>query len=219
MVVQPICQACGWRGRRGLLQCPTSGRSPGLAGERSQWERGDRDIQVEQMLQCVKPLPFGVPKGGLVSADCKRGRRKGATSKNVKNRQKVSKKFDTFRQFSHREKTSKNVQNVQNVQNVKKFFDNFRAAPFFWPLLGGSDSSGHAWGDKPTQWALRDILMFRDKISARQFLSLNCSQSPDLPLSHGPPLTIENPRNKGFSGSGAPIFGFGLADPAPKGQG
>ena len=23
----------------------------------------------------------------------------------------------------------------------------------------------------------------------------------------------------GFSGSGAPIFGFGLADPAPKGQG
>ena len=32
-----------------------------------------------------------------------------------------------------------------------------------------------------------------------------------------PPLSTENPRNKGFSGSGAPIFGFGLADPAPKG--
>ena len=36
----------------------------------------------------------------VFSADCKRGRRKGATSKNVKNRQKVSKSFfDTFRQF------------------------------------------------------------------------------------------------------------------------
>ena len=36
---------------------------------------------------------------------------------------------------------------------------------------------------------------------------------------HGlnPPLRTENPRNKGFSGSGAPIFGFGLADAAPKG--
>ena len=36
---------------------------------------------------------------------------------------------------------------------------------------------------------------------------------------HGlnPPLSTENPRNKGFSGSGAPIFGFGLADPATKG--
>ena len=57
------------------------------------------------------------------------------------------------------------------------------------------------------------------------------SQSPDLPLPHGlapsetmvsdhglgPPLSTENPRNKGFSGPGAPIFGFGLGDPATKG--
>ena len=53
------------------------------------------------------------------------------------------------------------------------------------------------------------------------------SQSPDLPLPHGlapfrdhglrPPLSTENPTNKGFSGSGAPILGFGLADPATKG--
>ena len=57
------------------------------------------------------------------------------------------------------------------------------------------------------------------------------SQSPDLPPPRGlapsetmvsdhglrPPLSTENPRNKGFSGSGAPIFGFGLADPATKG--
>ena len=31
------------------------------------------------------------------------------------------------------------------------------------------------------------------------------------------PSKHRNPRNKGFSGSGAPIFGFGLADPMPKG--
>ena len=57
------------------------------------------------------------------------------------------------------------------------------------------------------------------------------TQSPDLPLPHGlapsetmvsdhglgPPLSTENPRNKGFSGLGAPIFGFGLGDPATKG--
>ena len=45
------------------------------------------------------------------------------------------------------------------------------------------------------------------------------SKSPGLPVPHGlnPHLSTENPRNNGFSGSGAPIFGFGLADPAPKG--
>ena len=57
------------------------------------------------------------------------------------------------------------------------------------------------------------------------------SQSPDLPLPHGlapsetmvwdygltPPLSTENPGNRGFSGSGVPTIGFGLADPTPKG--
>ena len=33
------------------------------------------------------------------------------------------------------------------------------------------------------------------------------------------PSEHRKPINKGFSGSGAPIFGFGLADPAPKGWG
>ena len=52
----------------------------------------------------------------LLSADCKRGRRKGATSKNVKNRQKVSKSFSTL-------------------------FDNFarHLFPFFRPLLQSAD--------------------------------------------------------------------------------
>ena len=59
------------------------------------------------------------------------------------------------------------------------------------------------------------------------------SQSPDLPLPHGlspsetmvwdhglnPPLSTENPWTKGFSGSEAPIFGFGIADPHPRGRG
>ena len=57
----------------------------------------------------------------LCSADCKRGRRKGATSKNVNNRQKVSKSFstlfDNFRAGQKRQKSSK---------SVKKFFDTFR---------------------------------------------------------------------------------------------
>ena len=49
----------------------------------------------------------------IISADCKRGRRKGATSKNVKNRQKVSKSFstlfDNFRAGQKSQKSSKSV--------------------------------------------------------------------------------------------------------------
>ena len=51
-----------------------------------------------------------------MSADCKRGRRKGATSKNVKNRQKVSKSFSTlFDNFRAGQKTSKIVKKCQKV--------------------------------------------------------------------------------------------------------
>ena len=53
----------------------------------------------------------------------------------------------------------------------------------------------------------------------------------DLPLPHGlapsdtmvsdhglnPALNTVNPMHEGLSVSGAPLFGFGLADPAPKG--
>ena len=59
------------------------------------------------------------------------------------------------------------------------------------------------------------------------------SAKSDLPLPHGlassetmvsdhglnPPLSAANPMHKGFSVSGAPFFGFGLADPAPRGRG
>ena len=58
----------------------------------------------------------------LKSADCKRGRRKGATSKNVKNRQKVSKSFSTL--FDNFRKNVKKRQ--KSPKSVKKFFDTFR---------------------------------------------------------------------------------------------
>ena len=71
------------------------------------------------------------------SADRKRGQRKGATSKNVKNRQKVSKIFSTlFDIFSRRAKNVKNRQKVSNIFST--FFDKFRAAPVFQPFLGAS---------------------------------------------------------------------------------
>ena len=86
----------------------------------------------------IGPLTGGsVPITGLFqfSADCKRGRRR---SKNVKDRQKVSKSFfDTFRQFSHRAKNVKNRQKMS--KSFSALFNNFRAAPFFWPVLGGSE--------------------------------------------------------------------------------
>ena len=77
---------------------------------------------------------------------------------------------------------------------------------------------------------LSKITLLDNRFSARR-LRRSFSQSPDLPPPHGlapsetmvsdhglgPPLSTENPRNKGFSGSGAPIFGFGLADRATKG--
>ena len=60
-----------------------------------------------------------------------------------------------------------------------------------------------------------------------------CSQSPDLPLPHGlapsetmvwdhgldPPLSTENPRNKGFGGFGAPHFWIWSRRPCAQGVG
>ena len=67
-----------------------------------------------------KPCVFFFVHNGsysaFFSADCKRGRRKGATSKNVKNRQKVSKSFSTlFDNFRAGQKTSKIVKKCQKV--------------------------------------------------------------------------------------------------------
>ena len=75
----------------------------------------------------------------LFSADCKRGRRKGATSKNVKNRQTVSNSFSTlFDNFRAGQKTPKIVKKRQKV--YRHFSTIFaRHLFFFRPLLGGSD--------------------------------------------------------------------------------
>ena len=70
---------------------------------------------------------LGVPVSGLQKGLAERG--------HVKNRQKVSK---VFRQFS---RTAKHVKNRQKAsKSFSTLFDNFRAAPSFRPLLGGSDS-------------------------------------------------------------------------------
>ena len=85
-----------------------------------------------------QPFEISLPENGQgkhSSADCKKGRRKGATSKNVKNRQKVSK---VFRQFSRRAKNVKNRQEVSKIFST--LFDNFRAAPFSDPFWGALNS-------------------------------------------------------------------------------
>ena len=85
------------------------------------------NLQRTQVRTCR--IFLGLPST-LPSADCKSGRRKGATSKSVKKCQKVfrqfsrraknvkerQKYFDTFRQFSRREK---------NVKKCQKYFRHF----------------------------------------------------------------------------------------------
>ena len=111
----------------------------------------------------VPTVPVSAVSSSILqpSADCKRGRRKGATLKNVKNRQKVSKSFSIlFDNFRAGQKTSKIVKKLQNcfrhfstifaqgkkrrksTKNFKTVFDTFRQfsrgtilpAPFggFW---------------------------------------------------------------------------------------
>ena len=75
-----------------------------------------------------------------LSADCKRGRRKGATSKNVKNRQKVSKSFSTLFDIFRRagQKTSKIVK--KRVKNIFDTFRQFSRGTIFPAPFGGSES-------------------------------------------------------------------------------
>ena len=76
------------------------------------------------------------------------GRWKGATSKNVKNRQKASKSFSTlFDNFRAGQKTSKIVKKVS--KSFSTLFGNFRAAPFFRPLLQSADDRKPFQGKSP----------------------------------------------------------------------
>ena len=67
---------------------------------------------------------------------------KGASGKGPRQKESKSVKiiFDTFRHFSRRAKKVKNRQTVSKI--FLTLFDNFRAAPVFQPLLGGSDGKG-----------------------------------------------------------------------------
>ena len=64
---------------------------------------------------------------------------KGPRQNTSKSSKSVEKFFDTFRQFSRRAKNVKNRQKVS--KSLSTLFDNFRAAPFFRPLLEGSEDS------------------------------------------------------------------------------
>ena len=79
------------------------------------WEPVDR--LKPKPRKCLKKISKKSGESGWKkSADCKRGRRKGATSKNFKNRQKVSKSFSTlFDNFRAGQKTSKIVEKCQKV--------------------------------------------------------------------------------------------------------
>ena len=82
------------------------------------------------------------PPGPPTSVDCKRGQRKGATSKNVKNRQKVSKSFSTLLDnFRAGQKTSKIVKKCQKV--FRHFSTIFARHHFSGPFWGALT----VWGD------------------------------------------------------------------------
>ena len=73
----------------------------------------------------------------LVSGLQKGPAERGHIKKRQKSSKSVKKFFDTFRQFSRRAKNVKNRQKAS--KSFSTLFDNFRAAPFYRPLLGGSD--------------------------------------------------------------------------------
>ena len=130
---------------------------------------------------------------GEESADCKRGRRKGATSRNVKNRQKVSKSVSTlFGNFRAGQKTSKIVKKCQNIfRHFSTIFARHQfSGPFWGALKKGPDSLFREVGvfkdqqgrSTPTPWA-RGL---RDQIQKRA-------------------LQTENPSCIGFTALGGPL--------------
>ena len=114
--------------------------------------RSERSTMAKREIPGGKDLPCRCTSerpNDQNSADCKRGRRKGATSKNVKNRQKVSKSFSTlFDNFRAGQKTSKIVKKCQ------KYFRHFStifarhqfSGPFWVALIGLRDSQEFAEG-------------------------------------------------------------------------
>ena len=85
---------------------------------------------------CSRADPVWIGSGHLACwiALAKRAGGKGPRQKSSKSVKNI---FDTFRQFSRRAKKVKNRQKVSKYFST--LFDNFRAAPVFRPLLGGSE--------------------------------------------------------------------------------
>ena len=81
-------------------------------------------------LSAFSPIFSGLQKGPA---------RRGHVKKRQKSSKSVKKFSDTFRQFSCRAKNVKNRQKASN--SFSTLFNNFRAAPYFRPLLGGSEIS------------------------------------------------------------------------------
>ena len=101
-----------------------------------------RQIFLSEALGPVAPNRSCRP---LISVDRKRGQRKAATTKIVKNSQKVSKIFSTL--FGDFRAGQKNVKKRQKVSKIfSTLFDDFRAAPVFRPLLGGADNQSRFLG-------------------------------------------------------------------------
>ena len=89
---------------------------------------------------------FSLPENAQALAGIVSGLQKGPAERgHVKKRQKSSKSVkDTFRHFSRRAKNVKNRQKAS--KSFSTLFDNFRAATFFRPLLGGSEIAFRAAG-------------------------------------------------------------------------
>ena len=107
-----------------LLRCsaqegpetPVNGRSGRKQKKKTleMWHLEPRPSNPPQWTGFNTRLSEGFLEGSRTSAECKRGRRKGATSKNVKNRQKVTKTFSTlFDNFRAGQKTSKIAKKCQ----------------------------------------------------------------------------------------------------------
>ena len=75
----------------------------------------------------------------LISGLQKGPAERGHVKKSQKSSKSVKKFFDTFRQFSRRAKNVKNRQKASKMFST--LFDNFRAAPFFRPLLQSAELS------------------------------------------------------------------------------
>ena len=77
------------------------------------------------------------PKKHSKNSDFVSGLQKGPAERGHVKKKIVKKFFVTFRQFSRRAKNVKNRQKASKSFSTP--FDNFRAAPFFRPLLVGSN--------------------------------------------------------------------------------